>query len=97
VASSGLRGKPGVPQTGWQRREGPIDFGEPCEICGWCGREIRYVSVMIHSGWPDSVRVGGGCATRMRGWGMLVGTFLQNLWPAIVWLVIIVVIGLLVL
>jgi hypothetical protein len=53
---------------------------------------------MRHSGWPDLVRVGRGCAIIMMGkWGVLVAngsTFIgQNLWPAIFWLVVLVLIG----
>jgi hypothetical protein len=95
---AGLRDKPGVPQTGWQRWEGPIDLGAAYEYCERCRRPIRYVSVMRHSGWPDLVRVGRGCAIIMMGkWGVLVAngsTFIgQNLWPAIFWLVVLVLIG----
>jgi hypothetical protein len=62
--SGRLRYKPGVPRTGW-RRLSETDFGEPESNCDWCGRPIRYVNVMTHPDWPDSVRVGRVCAIRM--------------------------------
>jgi hypothetical protein len=62
---SGLRYKPGVPRTGWRRRI-EIDFEAPEANCDWCGRTIRYVSVMTHPEWQDSVRAGRVCAMSMR-------------------------------
>jgi hypothetical protein len=61
---SGLRNKPGVPRTGWQRCS-EIDFEAPEANCDWCGRAIRYVNLMTHPDWQDSVRVGRVCAICM--------------------------------
>jgi hypothetical protein len=50
---------------------------------------------MSHSGWPDSVRVGSGCAIIMMGkWAFFRLLLLQDLWPAILWLVVLLVFGL---
>ena len=61
---SGLRYKPDVPRTGWRRRS-EIDFEAPEANCDWCGRTIRYVSVMTHPDWQESVRAGRICAMCM--------------------------------
>ena len=61
---SGLRYKPGVPRTGWQRCS-EIDFEAPEANCDWCGRAIQYVNLMTHPDWQDSVRVGRVCAISM--------------------------------
>jgi hypothetical protein len=61
-----LQGEPGVPQTGW-RAEHIEDLGGPDEICEWCpyNKHIRFVHVMSHPDWADSVRVGWRCAELM--------------------------------
>ena len=59
-----LRYRPGVPRTGW-RRYSEIDFETPEASCDWCGRAIRYVNLMTHPDWQDSVRVGRFCAICM--------------------------------
>ena len=65
VGGSGLRTKPGVPQTGWRSKD-IEDLGGRNEICEWCGKKrIRYVHMMSHPDWPDLVRVGSHCAIRM--------------------------------
>jgi hypothetical protein len=65
VGGSGLRSKPGVPQTSWRCKD-IEDLGGRNEICEWCGKKrIRYVHVMSHPGWPDLVRVGYKCAILM--------------------------------
>jgi hypothetical protein len=65
MGGSGLRSKPGVPQTGW-RWEDIQDLGGRKAICEWCEKKrIRYVHKMSHPNWPDLVRVGSHCAVRM--------------------------------
>lgn len=88
---SGLRYKPGVPRTGWRRRF-EIDFQAPEANCDWCGRSIRYVSIMTHPDWQDSVRVGRGCAVSMSGrrvravWDFLQRALdLQQVWASVCW------------
>ncbi len=57
--------EPGVPHKGW-RCVDFIDLGRPSETCGMCeGQEIRYVHVMEHADYPESIRAGCVCAENM--------------------------------
>ena len=104
-----LRYTPGVPRTGWRRRS-EIDF-ETAEVsCDWCGRAIRYVSLMKHPDWPDSVRVGRVCAicmSRRRKFlfpsaakNLLqreLGVFRQDAWAYLFWVLAVMVVAFLLL
>ena len=72
--------------------------------CDWCGRAIRYVSLMKHPDWPDSVRVGRVCAMCMsRRWKFPspsvakdflqreLGVFRRDVWAYVFWVLILVV------
>ena len=93
----GLRYKPGVPRTGWRRRS-EIDFEAPEANCDWCGRAIRYVNLMTHPDWQDSVRVGRVCAicmSRRRGFlfpsagkDLLQHDFRQLGWAYVFWMLL---------
>jgi hypothetical protein len=93
--SGRLRYKPGVPRTGWRRRS-EIDFETPEVTCDWCGRAIRYVSLMTHPDWQDSVRVGRVCAICMSRRGKflfpsaakdrLQREFRQDGWVSVIWM-----------
>ena len=95
--SGRLRYKPGVPRTGWRRRS-EIDFQAPEVTCDWCGRDIRYVSMMTHPDWQDSVRVGRVCAICMSRRGkflflsaakdLLQREFRQHGWASVFWVLI---------
>ena len=97
---SGLRYKPGVPRTEW-RRWSEIDFDAPEANCEWCGRAIRYVSLMTHPDWEDSVRVGPGCAISMSRRGkflfpavakyLLQREFCQDVWAYVFWVPVLMV------
>lgn len=63
--SGGLCYDYSVPRHGWECIDYE-DLGDLNETCEWCGTtEIRYVHVMEHPNYPETVRVGCVCAERM--------------------------------
>lgn len=75
-----LSDEPGVPHKGWtcidildlrpdarpdSREQAPESFYETCEMCGQ--ERIRYLHVMEHAEYRDSLRVGCVCAGKMSG------------------------------
>ena len=55
----------GVPHRGWSCI-GTEDLGEPLQTCMMCEHaEIRYVHVMEHPEYPETLEVGCVCAERM--------------------------------
>jgi hypothetical protein len=90
-----LRYNPGVPRTGWRRRT-EIDFQAPEANCDWCGRAIRFVNLMTHPDWQDSVRVGRVCAMCMSRRGkfpsatkdLLQTEFRQHGWAYVFWVLV---------
>jgi hypothetical protein len=63
-----IRGKwsqPGVPHKGWTC-VGVEDLEEPSELCGMCESiEIRFVHLMEHPDYPETLGVGCICAEHM--------------------------------
>lgn len=65
TTSYGKWSEPGVPHKGWTCVD-MNDLGEGRAICEMCEiREIRYVHVMEHSEYPESLKVGCVCASNM--------------------------------
>jgi len=65
--STGKWALPGVPHRGWTCVD-MEDLGEPDEICEMCEvTEIRYVHLMEHDEYPDTLRCGCICASHMEG------------------------------
>lgn len=59
--------QPGVPHKGWVCVDFE-DLGEPGEICEMCeSAEIRFVHLMEHEEYPDTLRCGCVCAEHMGG------------------------------
>lgn len=57
----------GVPHRGWECSD-IEDLGEPSAECEMCESQvIRYVHHMVHSDYPDPLKVGCVCAGHMEG------------------------------
>ena len=64
-ANFGKWSQPGVPHSGWNFID-LIDLGEPLQVCEMCERaEVRYVHLMEHPSYPETLMVGCVCAERM--------------------------------
>lgn len=64
-AKYGKWSKPGVPHHGWNFID-LIDLGEPLQVCEMCEHaEVRYVHLMEHVNYSETLKVGCVCAERM--------------------------------
>lgn len=59
----------GFPKKGWQY-EGTIDYKEEngeYTVCDYCDQTgVRYVHILSHVNWPDSIYVGCECAIKLQ-------------------------------
>lgn len=65
IVDYGKWSQPGVPHRGWTC-VGIEDLGEPSATCEMCERQtIRYVHMMTHPEYPDTLGCGCDCAGKM--------------------------------
>ena len=80
MAATGKWTQPGVPHKGWVCVD-IEDLGSPDHICEMCEiQDVRYVHVMEHANYAETLRVGCICAGHMEE--NLVGARLrEDAWP----------------
>ena len=67
MSATGKWTQPGVPHKGWICVD-IEDLGSPDHVCQMCEvQDVRYVHVMKHAGYAETLRVGCNCAGHMEG------------------------------